>query len=450
MKQKKMPPFPSNSNPAKRRKTSESSFTVQHQRKQSHTGAPSITGKPTGNRSLSGSLGPQRPQSRPGHSDAFDNRKNGIGKHTAGHLKGHRGEAKRRFEEVEDENEEDEEDLDDGLEDGGDEDGEESELDSDDGGEDDEASGDDGSVNTSDSDIDEGSQRGIPEDEYSDEQDSGSDDDDGDSEVEAVLKQELSSVPFGTLVKVQSKLAQGRYSKASTRGSSGSVPGDLGVDERSRRDKSSETKSKGNSGKSTKDAALHTKEKKGKNQPAELPSNRPVSRMRKVVPVVGPKPLDPRFSPHTGTLHMDMVRKSYAFVEEARKGELAQLKKAASKAKGEEKDKLKRAVESLENRSRALEAQRRREDIRREWRKKQEDRVKKGGKPFFLKKSDLKRIEAVEKFKSLSGAAPGGSSGASNDAVSKKVDRYLEKRRKKNRGKERVKVPTRRGVGVED
>ncbi len=65
--------------------------------------------------------------------------------------------------------------------------------------------------------------------------------------------------------------------------------------------------------------------------------------------------------------------------------------------------------------------------IKRDWRKDQEERVKQGKKPIFMKKSQVKQKELEIKFQKLSSDG--------------KVDKFLEKRRKKQASKDRKKLP---------
>jgi len=61
---------------------------------------------------------------------------------------------------------------------------------------------------------------------------------------------------------------------------------------------------------------------------------------------------------------------------------------------------------------------------------KEREAVKKGKKPFYLKKSEQKKEELVEKYQELK--------------TSGKLDKFLEKRRKKNSAKDHRYVPYRR------
>ncbi|CAB4031946.1 ribosomal RNA processing 36 homolog, partial [Paramuricea clavata] len=56
--------------------------------------------------------------------------------------------------------------------------------------------------------------------------------------------------------------------------------------------------------------------------------------------------------------------------------------------------------------------------------------IKQGKRPFYLKKSERKKLELAEKYKTLKG--------------SKKLDQYMNKKRKKNAMKQRKRLPKER------
>ena len=71
-----------------------------------------------------------------------------------------------------------------------------------------------------------------------------------------------------------------------------------------------------------------------------MSSRRPVSRFREVVPIVKDKKReirDPRFDESAGKLNPDLFKKSYAFVDDLKKGEKQLLEKEVKKTKSAEK-----------------------------------------------------------------------------------------------------------------
>jgi len=171
-----------------------------------------------------------------------------------------------------------------------------------------------------------------------------------------------------------------------------------------------------------------------KHAPAEQSSKRPVTRKRTVVELPKSTARDPRFDPLAGRLNEDGIKKKYAFLAEYQKSELAELKaalKAKNKLSDAERDGLKRKILSIESRQKAANAKEAEKEVQRQHRKKEQELVKQGKKPFFLKKSEVKKQALVKKFESMKG---------------KERDRAIERRRRKLAARERRHMPdTRRG-----
>ena len=128
---------------------------------------------------------------------------------------------------------------------------------------------------------------------------------------------------------------------------------------------------------------------------------------------------DPRFEASAGRFDESRFRENFAFLGEYKDSELAELRRAVR----DEAEPGRRAeVAALL----AKQAQQRREELERDAlraarraRKRDEAAaVAAGKKPFFLKRADLKRVEATERFRLLE--ARGGAA----------VDHALKRRRK--------------------
>ncbi|KAL2911825.1 rRNA biogenesis protein rrp36 [Polyrhizophydium stewartii] len=145
---------------------------------------------------------------------------------------------------------------------------------------------------------------------------------------------------------------------------------------------------------------------------------------------------DPRFESYTGKLNEDLFKRSYGFINSYEDDEIEMLKKEIKKEKdAERRAELQATLTSKASISRknARANKEKAQNIKREWRKSEKELVGKGKKPFFLKKSDFKRIELVDKYKSL---VAGGQD----------LDKVLEKRRKKNASREHRGIPAKRRV----
>ncbi|KAI9013602.1 hypothetical protein DFJ74DRAFT_710055 [Hyaloraphidium curvatum] len=174
-------------------------------------------------------------------------------------------------------------------------------------------------------------------------------------------------------------------------------------------------------------ASKRKKVHKDKSRPAELSSKKAVGRARIVVKTGEVKRRDPRFDDRTGNFNNGVFANSYNFVFDLHKKEMSELRQKISVEKDpEERGRLKQLLTSLQSRDKARQAEEAKQKIKREWRKKQSERVKQGKKPFFLKDSDIKRIELMEQFRKTN---------------PKDLERKLEKRRKHNASKDHKRMP---------
>lgn len=177
-----------------------------------------------------------------------------------------------------------------------------------------------------------------------------------------------------------------------------------------------------------------------KHAPTEMTSKKPVSRKREIFPVQKRVVRDPRFDPlitsrsaHSNSkADEDRARRAYAFLDEYRDDEMRQLKIAVKKAKTPaEKDKLQRALMSMESRKKMREKQDKERALLEEHRKREKELVKDGKKanPFYLKKSEQKKRLLVDQFAGLS---------------EKQREHAIERKRKKVTSKEKKTLPMER------
>ncbi|MCP6451527.1 rRNA biogenesis protein RRP36, partial [Klebsiella pneumoniae] len=73
-----------------------------------------------------------------------------------------------------------------------------------------------------------------------------------------------------------------------------------------------------------------------KHAPQEQTSKKPVSRRREILPDTRRKSRDPRFDPLMGKLDEAKARKAYAFLDEYRDSEMADLRTQVKKSKNPE------------------------------------------------------------------------------------------------------------------
>ncbi|KAF2118812.1 hypothetical protein BDV96DRAFT_362657 [Lophiotrema nucula] len=171
-----------------------------------------------------------------------------------------------------------------------------------------------------------------------------------------------------------------------------------------------------------------------KHAPAVQSSKRAVTRRRNAVEVKKPVSRDPRFDNVAG-LRPDesTMKKRYGFLDDYKASEMAELKAAIKKTKNEdEKEKLKRKLLSMESQKKAKDAKEKQQEIAREHKKKEKELVKQGKTPFYLKKSEQKKIALVDRFQNMK---------------SKQRDKVIERRRKKTTARERRNMPSERRAG---
>jgi ribosomal RNA-processing protein 36 len=164
-----------------------------------------------------------------------------------------------------------------------------------------------------------------------------------------------------------------------------------------------------------------------KHAPTEVSSKKAVSRKREVVLIAKREHRDPRFEPLTGPVDSSRISAAYSFLDDYREDEMKELKAAIKTAKDEDtKDKLKRALMSMESRKKAQLRKSKEQEVLDKHRKVEKELVKQGKKPFYLKKAEQKKRLLLDQFSSLKG---------------KQLDRVIERRRKKLEGREKKNIP---------
>lgn len=157
-----------------------------------------------------------------------------------------------------------------------------------------------------------------------------------------------------------------------------------------------------------------------------------MSRKRGVVPVTKREYRDPRFDPLVGQVDETKIRKAYSFLDDYREDEMKELKNAIKSTKDDDaKEKLKRALSSMESRKKAQLRKDKEKEILDRHRKEEKELVKQGKQPFYLKKSEQKKRVLLDQYGSLKG---------------KQLDHVIERRRKKVERKEKKKMPFARRV----
>ncbi|KAK6833923.1 hypothetical protein PG989_003211 [Apiospora arundinis] len=266
------------------------------------------------------------------------------------------------------------------------------------------------------------------------EEEEDGDDQSGSSEDEDPSSMDPSQISFGALAKAQASMPKRR--KNGRKG---------GDDEDSDNSDVSEEDTRGGAGgfggkESERKHALQ--KRSSKHAPMEVTAKRAVTRKREVVSVPKVVARDPRFGPLGTTsssssrrhpnpaMEEEATRRNYAFLDKYRDDEMAELKKEVKKTRDPAaKEKLQRAVMSMQSRKQMLERRDAERAVVAEHRRQEKELVKQGKQPFYLKKSEQKKRVIMDRF---AGMKKG------------QVDKAIERKRKKLASKERREMPMER------
>ena len=177
--------------------------------------------------------------------------------------------------------------------------------------------------------------------------------------------------------------------------------------------------------------ASKSKKRSNKNRPTEMSSKRQVSRFRQVLEVgSSAKRRDPRSTLLSGTYIVGHWDTAYSFLKDYKKDEIEKLKKRIKKCKKHEihlKDQLVKQMNKLKNELVNKEKFDKRKQLEKNIRKREREQIASGKKPYFMKKSMLRREELKQKY----------------DELEKKgqLNKYMSKRRKKNSSKDKKALP---------
>eukprot|EP00002_Diphylleia_rotans_P038579 TRINITY_DN879_c0_g2_i2.p1 TRINITY_DN879_c0_g2~~TRINITY_DN879_c0_g2_i2.p1 ORF type:complete len:313 (-),score=113.50 TRINITY_DN879_c0_g2_i2:1340-2278(-) len=176
------------------------------------------------------------------------------------------------------------------------------------------------------------------------------------------------------------------------------------------------------------------KKKRRKHAPAEMSSKRPVSVIRKVVEPLRKRTRDPRFDGLSGNFSESSFQKQYGFLDEYRKRDMEELDKKRKATKDPmEKERISRALDSMKQQEYTKKKKEEKHAKEMEWKKLQLQLANKGKKPFYLKKSDQRKLDLIDRYESLK--------------KSGQLEAFLEKKRKRNASKDHKLMPRSRREG---
>ncbi|KEH26813.1 ribosomal RNA processing protein 36 homolog [Medicago truncatula] len=175
-----------------------------------------------------------------------------------------------------------------------------------------------------------------------------------------------------------------------------------------------------------------------KNRPMEASSKKPVPVFRDVIHAPKKVACDPRFNSLCGDLlDSNRFRKKYKFLyENDLPAERQTLKRELKKCKDpERRSEIEELVSWIDKQLKPDSARNIEAEILARHKKKQREAAKEGRRPFYLKKSEIRRQRLIEKYKHLK--------------ASGNLDSYIEKRRKRNAAKDHRFMPYARSVDNE-
>lgn len=174
-----------------------------------------------------------------------------------------------------------------------------------------------------------------------------------------------------------------------------------------------------------------------KNRPMEASTKKPVGRFREIIQVPKKVIRDPRFETLCGRLDEEGFKKRYNFLYANNlPAERQELEKSLKKTKDPAViDDLKNRISLIDKQIKSAGPKRTDKHVLAEHKKKEREAAKQGKKPFYLKKSEIRKQELVEQYEKLK--------------ASGKLESFLKKKRRRNAAKDRRFMPYRRPDSTE-
>uniref|UniRef100_A0A8C6NGM7 rRNA biogenesis protein RRP36 n=2 Tax=Melopsittacus undulatus TaxID=13146 RepID=A0A8C6NGM7_MELUD len=188
------------------------------------------------------------------------------------------------------------------------------------------------------------------------------------------------------------------------------------------------------SGKKTaKPTKATVKQQQGKKGPLEMSSKKPVPFLRQVVSVRKKIHRDPRFDDLSGEYKPEIFMKTYSFLDSIKKQEKEMIQKQLKKCRNvEQKEKLQQLLNRMKQQEQAQQKQQKLRERELAWKRQQRELAKQGKKPFFLKKSEMKKLELADKYAELKRSG--------------KLESFLNKKRKRNAIKDKRRLPSQKNL----
>ncbi|XP_064302618.1 ribosomal RNA processing protein 36 homolog isoform X2 [Phalacrocorax carbo] len=181
--------------------------------------------------------------------------------------------------------------------------------------------------------------------------------------------------------------------------------------------------------KTTKPTKATVKQQQGKKGPLEMSAKKPVPFLRQVVSVKKKVHRDPRFDDLSGEYKPEIFMKTYSFLDSIKKQEKEMVQKQLKKCRDvEQKEKLQQLLNRMTQQEQAQKKQQKLRERELFFKRQQRELAKQGKKPFFLKKSEKRKLELAEKYAELKRSG--------------KLESFLNKKRKRNAIKDKRRLPS--------
>ncbi|XP_057455310.1 uncharacterized protein LOC130746634 [Lotus japonicus] len=175
-----------------------------------------------------------------------------------------------------------------------------------------------------------------------------------------------------------------------------------------------------------------------KNRPMEVSCKKPVPVFREVIQAPKKVIRDPRFESLCGNLDTDGFKQRYNFLyEDVLPAEKQALKKDLKKYRDPKRtNEIEERLSWVDKQLKSGSAKNIDAEILAKHKKKEREAAKHGKRPYYIKKSDIRKQKLIEKYNELK--------------ASGKLEAFLEKRRRRNAAKDHRYIPYRRpGDNVE-
>ncbi|XP_059501389.1 LOW QUALITY PROTEIN: ribosomal RNA processing protein 36 homolog [Stegostoma tigrinum] len=138
---------------------------------------------------------------------------------------------------------------------------------------------------------------------------------------------------------------------------------------------------------------------------------------------------DPRFDDLSGQFKPEIYEKTYAFLSQLRNKEKEVIKKKLHQVKDPDQRTcmLKGLLQRMTQQDEAESKKRKQRERLLEFKRKQRERVQQGSRPYFLKKSEQRKLDLAEKYVELKKTG--------------QLERFLGKKRRRNAQKDRSRLP---------